>query len=498
MTGGVARKVAEYCRNHALLHQNDHLVVGVSGGPDSLCLLHLLHTLAPGMALTLTVAHLNHQLRGRAADADEDFVRAVASAWQIPIRVETANILAMAAAQKQSIEEAARQARYAFLWRVAAQVGAAKIAVAHNADDQAETVLMHFLRGAGLSGLRGMLPAINISRLRLNPNNIPPETSGPAPQLIRPLLEISRAEIEAYCREHNLTPRRDASNQDTTFFRNRLRHELIPLLETYNPNIRQVLCRTAGVAAADAELLRQHLEAIWPAIIKSQTPNRVEFDLPAWRNLPLAMKRSTLRRAVQHLRRSLRDISFEHIETAVALAEKGKTGAEATLPRGLKLAVGYTSLVIAPEHVTPFPARPDAPYLNPGQVVTLAVPGVTPLPHTGWQVHAALLLPNKVDRRVFNRLNPWEAYLDAGRVGDAPVLRTRRPGDVFCPLGMGGRRKKINEFMIDQKIPADRRGHIPLLVTGKRVMWVCGYRPDERAAIHAATRRVLHLKFEPV
>ena len=209
------------------------MVIGCSGGPDSLCLLHLLLELAAKLDLTLTVAHLNHQLRPEQALEDERFVRSISKRWELPLFVETQDIAKIAKARKQSIEEAARQTRYNFLGRVATTVGAQKIAVGHHADDQTETILMHLLRGTGLDGLRGMLPRTRLPLFSLKDLDI----SARDVRLIRPLLEISRAEIEAYCHEHQLSPRQDSSNQDTTFFRNRLRHELIPILESYNPNI---------------------------------------------------------------------------------------------------------------------------------------------------------------------------------------------------------------------------------------------------------------------
>jgi tRNA(Ile)-lysidine synthase len=493
MSTRVAQKVAEFCRKQALLAPKEKVVVGVSGGPDSLCLLHVLANLRTELELNLVIAHLNHQLRGSDAQADETFVNEVAARWQLPFRVEARNVAALAHKRKQSIEEAARQVRYAFLWRVATEVGAEKIAVGHNADDQVETVLMHFLRGTGLVGLRGMLPGLDIAGLRLHPDDIP--APGLAPQLIRPLLEISRTEIGAYCREHGLSPRQDYSNQDTTFFRNRLRHELIPYLETYNPNIRQVIQHMAQVVVAETEILADHLEETWHTVIKDETLERIEFDLPTWLKLPLALKRSTLRQAVHRLRRSLRDINFEHIETAITIVGEGGTGTKATLSQGLMLTVGYNTFTIASEDISS-PILASVPHLAPGQLVHVNLPGVTPLPDTNWQLRADVLSQGNLDEPQFSQVDRWEAYLDAAVVGSAPSLRTRQPGDVFCPLGLAGHRKKVNEFMINEKIPADWRSRIPLLAANNQIFWVCGYRPDERASIRSTTQQIIHLKFE--
>jgi len=334
-----------------------------------------------------------------------------------------------------------------------------------------------------------------LASLRLHPADIE-NLSGPSSlQLIRPLLEITRADIEAYANEHSLSPRLDASNQDTTFFRNRLRHELIPYLESFNPNIRQVIQRTASVVAADVELLTRQLDEVWLSILKEQSPESLVFKLPAWLNLPVSLKRSSLRRAVHMLRRSLRDISFIHIEQAIEIVESGTTGAKATLPQGLILTVGYQTFTIAGVHSQGQPLKPNQPRLQPGQIVPLKLPGITLLPSTGWQLNAQFLSSANLD---FQEISNWEAYLDAEVIGTDGLLRTRRPGDAFQPLGMDGRHKKINEFMINEKIPAEWRNTIPLLVVNQQILWVCGYRVDERARLQPHTKKILHLKFEQV
>lgn len=507
MIADLVQKISQFCQKNNLLARHDHLVLGVSGGPDSVCLLDVLETVRPNFDLTLTIAHLNHQLRGADAQADEAYVRDVAAQRQLPLFVESIDVAAVAAQRKQSVEEAARQLRYTFLAQVAHQVGATKIAVGHHADDQVETVVMHFLRGTGLSGLHGMLPITELAQLRLNPSEHPPISnptgtlhslqSPTSVLLIRPLLETSRRDIEAYCRVRGLEPRQDFSNQDTTYFRNRLRYELIPQLETYNPNIRQTLQRTAKVMAAETEFLQAQLELAWQAVVRNESAKKIELDWAVWRSLPLALKRSTLRHAVHTLRRSLRDINFEHIETAVNLLETGNAGAKATLPQGLMLTLGYQTFIIGPEHGSPDFALPDRPFLWQSQPFAPNLPGVTPLPDSHWQLTAAFVRPDQIQLDQLKQVDPWEAYLDADVVGPQPVLRPRRPGDVFTPLGLGGRHQKVNEFMINKKIPAAWRNFVPLLVTAEQVLWVCGYSPDEHARLRPDTRRVLHLKFEP-
>jgi tRNA(Ile)-lysidine synthase len=484
---------------HRLVTPGETVVVGVSGGPDSLCLLHVLRRLAPEFSLSLHVAHLNHQMRGVEADADAAFVAELATDWGLPATIESADVPELARLYKLAPEEAARRARYNFLAQVAGQVGARTMAVGHNADDQTETVLMHWLRGSGLAGLRGILPATSMGDLRLEIGDwrlgIPfPISNLQSLTLIRPLLEISRADIEAYCARHNLQPRFDRSNLDTTYFRNRLRHELIPYLETYNVNIREVLRRSASVMAADYELLRQQLEVTWGQVVRAESDQEVTFDLAAWRALPLGLKRSTLREAIHRLRRALRNIDFVHVENAVEILTDGETGAQATLPQGLMLTISYDSFTVADQD---YRALPDLPLLLSEGELPVAIPGRTRLPGTDWLLQVEILPRSALSDQALVAAQGREAYLDSEAVGSACVLRPRRPGDRFCPLGMGGWSKRVNEFMINEKIPASWREHIPLLVNEEeRIVWVCGWRPDERACVTDSTRQVVWLHFE--
>ena len=486
----LVRRVRQTVERYDLLPKDEPVVVGVSGGPDSLCLLHVLRRLAEDYNLTLHVAHLNHQIRGAEADADAAFVADVASKWGLRCTVATRDVPALARQHKLAVEEAARQARYTFLAEVAGQVGACTVAVGHNADDQSETVLMHFLRGAGLAGLRGMLPKTPLSGYRLLEGQ-----TGEGLSLVRLLLETPRTEIEAYCAEYGLQPRFDRSNLDTTYFRNRLRHELIPYLETFRLNIREVMRRTARVAADDYALLRDVLADAWAKVTRTADDKAIVFDLASWRALPLSLQRATLREAVHRLRRNLRNINFVHIEDAVMVSRAKGTGAVASLPQGLRLTVGYETLTMADESYQPVPL--DWPALLV-EDLPLTLPGRTSLPgSTGWQVEAGWLTPDELPSDWATNPDPWQAFLDAGVVGKGLKLRRRRPGDRFQPQGMGGRNKSLSDFLINVKVPAAWRDWVPLVITvsGDHLLWVAGWRLDERARVTSETERVVHLRF---
>lgn len=486
-------RVQAYIQQHALLPQGATVVAGVSGGADSLCLLHLLRALSLEFGICLHVAHLNHGLRGAEADADAQAVAALAAGWGLPCTVGRADVAALAAVPGVSLEEAARHARYRFLAEVAAGIGATIIAVGHNADDQAETVLMHFLRGSGVAGLRGMLPCTPLADYRLGEDELTAALSrvSPAsPLLVRPLLAVPRAEIEAYCAAHSLVPRFDRSNEDTTFFRNRLRHELLPLLTTYNPNIRAILTHTAEALAGDYEVLRQQLTAAWAAISLPASPTEVRFDLTRWRALPLGLQRATVREAVARLRRSLRDIGWEHVETAVQLARRGATGQTATLPAGLALEVSYGELRVAEAGAA---WSVDAPQV--AGPLALPAEGAVDL-GGGWRVTVARGTRALLPPDYASNPDPWAAWLDADVVGPAPYLRPRVPGDRFCPQGMAGHRVRVNEFMINAKTPRAARAGWPLVIGQHGIAWLPGLRLDAAAAVGPETRTVWRVVFE--
>ena len=306
----------------------------------------------------------------------------------------------------------------------------------HNADDQTETVLMHWLRGAGLAGLRGMLPRSPMGDLRLGIDAADGVNAGPDDlTLIRPLLRVPRADIEAYCRAHGLQPRCDRSNLDTTYFRNRLRLELIPHLESYNPNVRELIRRSAEVAAADYDVLRGQVERAWQDVLQQERPGWIALDLARWRALPLGLQRSVLRSAVQVLRRHLRDIGWEHIENAVWIARERETGTRATLPDGLLLTVGYDELTLSDGEAVPDIAPPcpwlDAPRLD------VAVPGVTSLGATGWRVTAVMLDASPDSVRVgTGQCRPLPG-LPRRRPHGPPVVSSPAAGRPLLPVGHG-------------------------------------------------------------
>jgi tRNA(Ile)-lysidine synthase len=475
-------KVRATLNAHQLVHRGDTLVVGVSGGPDSLALLHALRILAPELQLTLHVAHLNHRLRNGESDADEQFVLWLAREWALPVASASWDVREYADETGMSIEPAARELRYRFLLGVANQVQANAIAVAHNADDQVETILLHFLRGAGMTGLRGMAYKTQLltNDERRTTNDALPVTDRNDPSvgmdLIRPLLDVTRREIDEYCADNNLQPREDESNYDTAYLRNRLRHNVIPYLETINPNFREVVRHSALSISDDYAYIQQNVLGIFDRMTTAQDRAFV-FDRKWFRALPVNLQRGVLREAIARLRQ-LKNISYRHVENARRVAADKEAGAQVTLPQGLVLVVGYDDFTIG-EHLP----VPDAPLLLHGQELVLPVGAEVWLDDSDWGVRVRVTsdpLPAS-GSRARPPADRWTAAFDADTLRGQLILRPRRAGERFAPLGMGGKRKSLHEYMIDQKIPRHVRDFIPILADDETILWVVGYRVSEAA-----------------
>jgi tRNA(Ile)-lysidine synthase len=486
----LAKRVWDFVTSQDLLHDGDRLVVAVSGGPDSLCLLEVLHSLASRHRLTLHVAHLNHGLRPEAAE-DAAFVRAQAEARGLSCFSATADVAAAAQVAHQSIETAARAQRYAFLAAVAGHTGAGQVAVAHTADDQAETVLMHLLRGAGLRGLQGMLPTRPLGK-NLNGHWVTTHSSGqsvtlnPLPQtadplrlaLIRPLLFATRAEVLAYCAARSLRPRLDSSNADPRFLRNRVRHELLPALERYNPNIRAGLARSAAAAAGDYALWRKAAGDSWAAAAVAAGAGQVAFDRERWGRLVPAERRALLRLAVEKLSPD-GEVGFAALEAAEQFSREATPGRACQLAAGLRLRVEAKRVVVLAARAVP--AATAAPQLVEGALAAGWGLEATPLGGEGWSRAEITAAPR------------WTAFVDSERLPAALRLRARRRGERFQPLGLGGHSVLLSDFFVDQKVPAEQREHWPLLTSGDEVVWVVGLRLDERFKVTPSTRHVTRL-----
>ncbi len=491
----VVERVLTFARSRQLFHPGQ-VVVAVSGGQDSLCMLDILFRIRDELRIELAVVHLDHMFRGAESAAEAEFVRGLAERMGLPVEVAAIDVSAYRARHHLTEEVAARYARYRFLIRAAERWAADQIAVGHTADDAAETLLLNLLRGSGLAGLGGMRPSRQIAPGQLGPELLTldwrtPElpASGPAlPRVVRPILGLSRAETAAYCVSLSLPFRTDPSNLNTTYRRNWIRGQLMPMLEKHAPGVRERLSSTSELLADDYDIVGGILDRTWSdlAIVREK---RVEFELATWGTLEEPLQRHLLRKAVHVLVGSLEGLGRVHVDVALEVIRQARVGARADLPMGIYLEKGYNSFWLA--------GRADDSVLGlkmPELPVRLLVPGETVLPVGG--IEAGLVEPPaEAALEAYRSAGRQEAYLDADKTGPALEVRRRRSGDRFYPLGMGNP-KKLHDFLVDEKVPRSARDGVPVVATPDAVVWVAGYRIDERFKVTADTKRVLHLRIQ--
>ncbi len=458
-------QVVAFISRHHLLTAGDGVVVAVSGGPDSLCLLHILREIAPRFDLRLVVAHLNHALRPEAGH-EEEYVRQTALRWSLPVESRTVDVRALKVARGVSEEVAGRQARYRFFHETAEKYGAEKIALGHHLDDQAETVLLNLFRGSGVDGLAGILPRSRSGGL----------------VLIRPLLCLWQAEIEDYCAVKGLQPCRDDSNLKRDYTRNKIRNELIPLLEReYNPRIRRALCSLSHLAADDRRYLRSRAVRALHKISRV-TAGRVEIGTGPLAKLSPALQGRVLRLALELLG-ARSGIGRKHIQLLTAMAMKTGRSRRLNLPGELVATSGYGLLVLG---------KACMDRRERGRQFNLPVPGRVNLPGQA-VITARLAVPGELSWPPA----PFQAYLDYDLLPAGELfVGHRQAGDRFYPQGAPGP-KKLKDFFIDRKIATGRRNMVPLVRAAGEIIWVAGVRIAHPYRVTSRTRRVLLLEQEP-
>lgn len=449
------------------------VLVALSGGPDSVALTYLLREIeSRGELHVAGAAHLNHALRD-AAGEDEAFCRELAETLSLPFRAETADVRALAQTLRISLEDAGRKARYGFLHRAAGELGADVIATGHTRDDQAETFLLRLIRGAGPRGLAGIFPV-----------------SG---RVVRPLLEIRRDDLRAYLVSCQRSYREDESNLDLTVPRNRVRHGLLPYLQReFSPGIVEVLAREAELARQDEEYLaRKAIETADSSVLTSRTGAglpAVELDRKALASLHPALASRVARHALALA--SDRFIGFDHVERLLDFARDPDRTGELTLP-GCRVVIRRGSIEVG--------GQPPQPFANSFRF-QLSIPGEVALVAQGWAVSAQPLDEEhsgsgSADKPVGREQPRLSVSVQSGRLPLPLAVRSRRPGDWFRPLGLGGRRRKLQDFLVDRKIPRERRDLLPLVVDGEdRIVWVVGESLAEDFRVTDPSRGVILLK----
>jgi tRNA(Ile)-lysidine synthase len=450
----LSTRVAAAIREHKLLKPGSTVVVALSGGADSCALLDLLATM-PNFPLHLIAAHLNHCLRGSDSDTDEAFCRSAAKRYNIPFETRRTDVASYAAENRLSLEEAGRQVRIAFFDELIERFGADALALGHHRDDQAETLLMRLIRGAGGTGLAGM-------------------SFSSRDRYIRPLLGITRCEIESHLNERTLSWREDASNRDMHFLRNRIRHNLLPQLELYNPGIKKRLAVTAGILKDDEDLLNTLAQQEYNRLAYRKKSS-ASFGVSALKNLHPALRSRIIRIAISEYSGSLRNFSSGHIADIVSLLADGPPNRSIKLPGSVECHREYSRISICSTAVTdetPHDIHIDGPgnyRLWDGMLLEIST-----------ACHPVNI----------NETGSDTGYFDLNKAPFPWLVRTFLPGDRMNPLGMTGS-KKVKCIYIDEKIAPGRRRRIPLILSQGAVTWVCGVRFSATASISNSSTNIV-------
>lgn len=477
----ITERVKDTIINNSLIESGEHIVIGLSGGPDSVCLFHILHRLKTELGIQLHAVHINHGLRPGAADEDQRYSERLCDEYQVPFHVFSFDVNRIAKECGISGEDAGRQVRYRSFFQIAEQIAAetgepVKIAVAQNMNDQAETVLMRIIRGTGTDGLGG------IEYMRKEKGR---------GVVIRPLLDVSREEIEAYCKENSLNPRIDLTNLEPVYTRNKIRLELLPYLSSsFNGNVVAALNRLSGIAREDKDYFGKRVEEIIAEHADFPDEHKAVLPLSVLSKAHPAIRHRLIVRIFESIGLT-RDIAAVHLEQADRLLKEAKTSSVTDFAAGYVMGISYETAEfyrktgrdsVEFEYKLNMEGMTEIPELN-------AVIGVKILRRKDWE-HLG-------EKEKKNSGGSSGCRLSLDKIlesGCKPVLRTRRPGDYIVPLGMRGR-KKLQDYFVDEKYARSERDRIPILCLGSEAVWVAGGRISENYKVDDETERIILLEY---
>lgn len=470
----VLRKVENTVTTHGMLKQDDSVLIGVSGGPDSVALLHVLRLLTPRFSLTVGVAHLNHCLRGHASDKDAEFVKSIAERLNLPCYIHKEDVRTYQIENRLSPEEAGRRIRYAFLNTVARTNRFNRIALGHHADDNAELVLMNLLRGSGPTGLSG----------------IPPVRDG---KIIRPLIKIRRSEIIHFLNQNRLRYISDSSNQEMRYLRNSVRHRLIPMLQKgYNPKIPETLNRLSSIMRSEEAWIEDVIHPLFESSVSTAQNDHINFSVSVLRRFHAAAQRRIIRKGISKIKGDLRRIAFAHIDDVIRLLNKEPAHGSLDLPGGIRIRRIRDELYISKEKraLRRLDTKNDH-FQPPVFEYEITAPESVFIK----EIHARIDFTemNIQDIPDVRCAGQYTVFFDKDTVNFPMILRNFRQGDRFRPLGLGGT-QKLKKFFIDRKIPRDERVKCPILLSRGKIIWVAGHRIDESVRLTSSTRTVLKVE----
>ncbi len=445
----LVRSVRQTLHKHRMIDTSDTILVGVSGGADSVCLLHILHALGLGIG----VGHVNHGWRGQASDDDEHFVRRLAARLGVPFYTQGPGV-----SGSGNLEAEARTARKRFFDQFLTSEAFTKVALAHSRNDRSETLLLNLLRGAGPEGLVSM--------------------SAVAGRVIRPLIESTRDQIEAYLRTIGQDWRDDRTNSDLDFARNRIRHVVLPTLAAdFNPNLIDALARTVELLEDENEWMKQKIDE-WLLERCREDEAGVVLRIDDLAGRPVAFARRVLRESLRRAGSALTDVSFDHLESVRSLLEPGKSGKVIELPGAIAVERNFDTLVFA-EGVE---AKPDYEY-------ELEIPGRVHVPEIGCVIEARLASPADCKPKM------GRALVDGESLGPCVRIRNWRNGDFYSPVGLPA--AKLKKLFQDERVPRRQRHRLPVLVAESSIVWVASFPVSREFAPTGHSRRIIEFEALP-
>lgn len=450
----IFQKIKETIKKHSMLSGGEDVLVALSGGPDSVFLLHVLNNLKEELKLDLHALYIDHGLRPDETPLEIEFCKKLCETLKLPFITKAVDVKSFAKERAMNRQAAARELRYKSLEETAFEIKANKIALGHTADDQAETLLMRLLRGSGPLGLSGI-----------------PSVRG---MFIRPLIEIQRQEIDRYLKEEKIDFIVDSSNLRRDYLRNKIRLSLIPMMKDVNPNIIDTLSRTAAIFREEERHFDIIVAKTLMRLVSRKSDSRIELFLSPVEALDKVILRRVLRRVIDETK-GLRGISFIHVEDIIELVRNGRTGDRLYLPKDIRVIKDYSTLIFTTEP----PVKLDT--------YTLEVPGEIHLKEAEVLIKASILESKE------SEIKDTGAFFDAEKLSFPLIVRSRKRGDFFYPLGFG-KKKKLQDFFVDEKVPRDERDRVPLIVSGDDIIWITGYRQDDRFKVTDGTKKVLKLE----
>lgn len=459
------KRVFDTVKKHSLIETYDNVLIGLSGGADSMALLYILLELQEEMDFNILVAHVNHGVRGDDAKRDQKFVKDQAEKLNLPYYTKDVDMVGYGKEKGITSEEAGRELRYGFFRDILKSVGGGKVAVAHNKNDQAETLIMRFMRGTGVDGLKGMEYI--------------------AGDIIRPILGIDRADIERYIETNNIEIVTDMTNFQNIYNRNKIRLELIPYIEeNFNPSIIEAMWRMSEISSIDSDFLNVHSEKIYEKNLKIKDDEKIVLDAKGFEGIHPSMSQRIIRKSILEFGSSLQGISEAQISNVMDLIEKKETGKEVHLSNNILIRTNYDEIIIQMRR------REDKKDYN----YEIDYPGLVNFQNIGYSFNIEVLSREQYahEKKASNT-----SYFDLDKISGPLRVRNRKNGDRFVPFGMRGS-KKIKDYFIDEKIPKDLRDKIPLIVDKESIIWVIGYRTDEKHKISDKTRNILKVSYSKI